>query len=65
MRWRKMRIKDKVPKSVVDVGSVESLRAVQERPERKISFLVSKNAILGKLQKASKIIEARWESEEG
>ena len=62
MRWRKMRIKDKVPKSVVDVGSVESLRAVQERPERKISFLVSKNAILGKLQKASKIIEARWES---
>ena len=65
MGWRKMRIKDKVPKSVVDVGSVESLRAVQERPERKISFLVSKNAILGKLQKASKIIEARWESEEG
>ena len=60
-----MRIKDKVPKSVVDVGSVESLRAVQERPERKISFLVSKNAILGKLQKASKIIVARWESEEG
>ena len=60
-----MRMKDKVPKSVVDVGSVESLRAVQERPERKISFLVSKNAILGKLQKASKIIEARWESEEG
>ncbi|MBS5480249.1 MAG: hypothetical protein KHX46_03805 [Clostridiales bacterium] len=54
-----------MPKSVVDVGSVESLRAVQERPERKISFLVSKNAILGKLQKASKIIEARWESEEG
>ena len=65
MRWRKMRIKDKVPKSVVDVGSVESLRAVQERPERKISFLVSKNAILEELQKASKIIEARWESEEG
>lgn len=60
-----MRIKDKVPKSVVDVGSVESLRAVQERPERKISFLVSKNAILEELQKASKIIEARWESEEG
>ena len=65
MRWRKMRIKDKVPKSVVDVGSVESLRAVQERPERKISFLVSKNAILEELQKASKIIEARRESEEG
>ncbi len=60
-----MRIKDKVPKSVVDVGSVESLRAVQERPERKISFLVSKNAILEELQKASKIIEARRESEEG
>ena len=60
-----MRIKDKVPKSVVDVGSEESLRAVQERPERKISFLVSKNAILEELQKASKIIEARWESEEG
>lgn len=60
-----MRIKDKVPKSVVDVGSVESLRAVQERPERKISFLVSKNAILEELQRASKIIEARWESEEG
>lgn len=60
-----MRIKDKVPKSVVDVGSVESLRAVQERPERKISFLVSKNAILEELQRASKIIEARRESEEG
>ena len=60
-----MRIKDKVPKSVVDVGSVENLRAVQERPERKISFLVSKNAILEELQRASKIIEARWESEEG
>ena len=58
-------IKDKVPKSVVDVGSVESLRAVQERPERKISFLVSKNAILEELQRASKIIEARRESEEG
>ena len=33
-----MRIKDKVPKSVVDVGSVESLRAVQERPERNFVF---------------------------